>query len=67
MSEESRREGNNPDKVKAGRKNVEASPKPSPAGHPSRTAGESDYDETGESKNQGHGHPREERASDQPG
>ncbi len=30
----------------------------------SRTAGESDFDETQESKNQGHGHPREERGRD---
>ncbi len=29
----------------------------------SRTAGESDFDETQESKNQGHGHPREERGT----
>ncbi len=27
----------------------------------SRTAGENDFDEKQESKNQGHGHPREER------
>jgi len=30
----------------------------------SRTAGEDDMDERQESKNQGHGHPREERRSE---
>ncbi len=29
----------------------------------SRTAGQTDFDEKQESKNQGHGHPREERGT----
>jgi hypothetical protein len=35
--------------------------------HRTRTAGtDRDFDETGESANQGHGHPREERGADRP-
>ena len=64
MSEESRRKARNPRNMKTGRKNQDDPGQREAARRSSRTAGENrDFDETGESKNQGHGHPREERGN----
>jgi hypothetical protein len=65
MSEEARRKARNPRTMKAGRKGVEDRGEQSAADRSRRTAGENrDFDDSGESKNQGHGHPREERGGD---
>jgi hypothetical protein len=63
MSEESRRKGRNPQNLKTGRKQQDAPQEATSRRHSSRTSGENrDFDDSGASRNQGHGHPREERS-----
>ena len=64
MSEEARRKARNPRNLKAGEKGEEDPGERAAASRGSRTRGKNrDFDESGESKNQGHGHPREERGN----
>lgn len=67
MSEETRRKGGrNPRNLQAGQPDAPPREEERDAGGRSRTAGKDrDFDESGESKNQGHGHPRERRSSGQ--
>ena len=64
MSEKTRRKGGrNPRNLEAGQPDESRQEERQGAPKRSRTAGEDrDFDESGESKNQGHGHPREERS-----
>lgn len=64
MSEESRRKAKNPQNLKTGRKHQDQPSDATSRKHSARTAGENrDFDESGESRNQAHGHPREERSN----
>ncbi len=68
MSEEARRKAQNPRNMKAGRKHQDDAEPREASGRGSRTSGENrDFDQHGASKNQAHGHPREERKSDRRG
>ena len=62
MTDKNGSKTDSPSNAQQERANVDTSSEK--AGQNARTAGENrDFDETGASKNQGHGHPREERAS----
>jgi hypothetical protein len=64
MSEETKRKGGKNPKHLAAKTQPERNEEPAPNGR-SKTAGTNrDFDDSGESKNEGHGHPREERDRD---
>ena len=60
-----KRDDGNPNRTddKPGRQESRQDADANPDRHSARTAGTNrDFDESGESRNQGHGHPREERS-----